>query len=341
MGAVAVTIGDPTGIGPEVALKALNSRDLSRIKILLIGHREPLRIAAKICGLKLKIPDAPEEFDIQTLPRLSLLTPEKLPFPKKLVPGKPTREAAILSFEYIRTAIHLALEKKVSAITTMPISKLSFSLAGLPQGGHTEILQKETRAREVTMMLGAGNLKIALATAHIPLSQVSSSLTVEKLKETVKTTDRALRQLFAVRNPRIAVCAFNPHAGEEGLFGKEEKAIISPALRALKKENLNCSLLPADTAIQKTVAGLFDAVIALYHDQALIPLKALYPGRGYNLTLGLPFIRTSPLHGTAFDIAGKGKADEHSAIDAILLAASLSKRSPARYQVTGSRRQPR
>jgi 4-hydroxythreonine-4-phosphate dehydrogenase len=326
MTTVAVTIGDPAGIGPEVALKALNSRELRRVNILLIGHREPLQKAAKICGLKLKIPDAPEEFDTRTLPHVSLLTPEKLRFPGRISPGKPTREGAILSFEYLRLAMILALEKKVSAITTMPISKLSFSLAGLPQGGHTEILQNETGSANLTMMLGAGNLKISLATTHIPLSAVPSSLRVESLKNTIRATDRALRQLFGVRNPRIAVCALNPHAGEEGLFGEEEKAIISPALKSLKRDNLNCSLLPADVAIQKTAEGLFDAVVALYHDQALIPLKALYPGRGYNLTLGLPFIRTSPLHGTAFDIAGTGKADERSTIDAITLAASLSER---------------
>jgi 4-hydroxythreonine-4-phosphate dehydrogenase len=326
MSVVAVTIGDPAGIGPEVALKALSSPGLRRLRILLIGRREPLEKAAKICHIKLRIPDTPEEFDPRTLPHISLLTPANSPDPGRIVPGKPTREGALLSYESIRLAVSLALRKKVSAITTMPISKLSFSLAGLPQGGHTEILQKETRAHGLTMILGAGKLKLALATTHIPLSAVSSSLTVEKLKETVGATDRALRRLFRVRRPRIAVCAFNPHAGEDGLFGKEEKEIISPALAALRKESLNCFLLPADVAIQKTAAGFFHAAIALYHDQALIPLKVLYPGRGYNLTLGLPFIRTSPLHGTAFDIAGKGKADERSTIDAILLAASLSKR---------------
>lgn len=327
MTVVAVTIGDPAGIGPEVALKALNSPRTRDIQVILISHREPLEKAAKVCGLKLNIPDTPEDFHTQTLLRVSLLTPENVLFSRKIVPGKPTRDGSLLSFEYIRLAIHLALKKKVSAITTMPISKLSFSIAGLPQGGHTEILQKETRARGLTMMLGAGNLKISLATTHIPLSAVPASLTVESLKNTIRATNRALRQLFGVRNPRIAVCAFNPHAGEEGLFGEEEKAIISPALKSLKEENLNCSLLPANVAIQKTAAGLFDAAVALYHDQALIPLKVLYPGRGFNLTLGLPFIRTSPLHGTAFDIAGRGKADERSAIDAILLATSLSKRS--------------
>ena len=216
-------------------------------------------------------------------------------------------------------------------MATAPISKRVLQLAGYPYPGHTELLAKLTHQRECRMMLLGKRLKVVLATVHLPLVQVAQELTRERVRVTLEMAYQGLRKYFAIPRPRLAVAALNPHAGEEGIFGREEKEIIFPAVQGARRQGIHADgPLPADTLFYQAVRGDYDAVVCMYHDQGLIPLKLLHFFGGVGLTLGLPLIRTSVDHGTAYDIAGKDKADPSSMKEAILLAARLARQNQKR-----------
>jgi 4-hydroxythreonine-4-phosphate dehydrogenase len=282
---IAITVGDPAGIGPEIARK---TADDPRIR--------------EVCEPVLYGP----------------------PEGSRFTPGQLSAEAGRAAYDAICAAVRDAQAGTVAAIATAPINKLAFSKADLPWKGHTDLLGHLTGSRRVAMMFWSEPLKVVLATVHVPLAAVPVTLTRDVMAETI---DLAVRELprFGISTPRLAVAGLNPHAGEEGLLGAEERTVIRPAVEAARSRGIQITgPLPADTVFVRARQGEFDAVIACYHDQGLIPVKLLAFGHSVNVTLGLPIIRTSVDHGTAFDIAGKGVADPASLIEATLLAGRLA-----------------
>ena len=282
---IGITVGDPAGIGPEIARKAA---DDPRVR--------------DICEPVLYGPPAGSRF----------------------TPGQLSAEAGRAAYDAICAAVRDAQAGAIAAITTAPINKLAFSRAGLPWKGHTDLLGHLTGSPRVAMMFWSEPLKVVLATVHVPLSQVPTVLTREVMDGTIDLTSRELPR-FGIPLPRLAVAGLNPHAGEEGLLGEEEDRVIRPAVEAARGRGIQIAgPLPGDTVFVRATKGEFDAVIACYHDQGLIPVKLLAFGHSVNVTLGLPIIRTSVDHGTAFDIAGTGVADPTSLIEATRLAARLA-----------------
>ncbi len=320
---IAVTMGDPRGIGPEVVAKAFARDSLHRAcSPFVLGDLNVLQrtLHALGPGLKaVKIEDGlPFEPQPGVIPVLSL---SELPDARI-----PAEEAARASFRYLEKAGKMALEGRVDAIVTGPVSKEEISRAGTPFQGHTEYFASLGGTKEFVMMLAGERLKVSLVTTHLPLSLVPGSLNEEKIVSVIEVTGRGLREYFGIPAPRIAVTALNPHAGEGGLLGKEE-AIISRAVKRASGRGLAVSgPWPADSLFHRAVEGEFDAVVCMYHDQALIPLKLMHFDSAVNVTLGLPFIRTSVDHGVAYDIAGKGVASARSMEEAILLAARMARR---------------
>jgi 4-hydroxythreonine-4-phosphate dehydrogenase len=284
---IGVTLGDPKGIGPEVVRKALASKAvLQGCDTLLFGDTV--------------------YYDWNRS--------------KKLTPSQCGR----LSGYYIEEAARSALRGSVDAIATAPISKEHLNLGGYKYPGHTEFLAHLSRVGEVRMMMAGPSLKTVLVTIHEPLASVSKKLSVAGILKTIEITHDSLKGWFGIRRPRIAVAALNPHAGESGMFGLEEKHMILPAVKKAQAQGWDVTgPHPADTVYHRAVKGEFDCVVSMYHDQGLIPLKLLHFEEAVNITLGLPFVRTSVDHGTAFDIAGKGVADPSSMIAAIVTAAEI------------------
>jgi 4-hydroxythreonine-4-phosphate dehydrogenase len=283
---VAITAGDPAGIGPEIAKKAAD---------------DP-RVRA-VCEPAIYGP----------------------PNGARFAPGVLSPEAGRAAYDAICTAVRDAVEGRVAAIATAPVNKLAFSRAGLPWKGHTDLLAHLTHAPRAAMMFWSEPLKVVLATVHVPLADVPRLLTRELLRDVIDLTARELPR-FGIVRPRLALAGLNPHAGEQGLLGSEDEAVLRPAVHEAYGRGVNVTgPFPGDTIFGRAARGEFDAVIACYHDQGLIPVKLLAFGRAVNVTIGLPIIRTSVDHGTAFDIAGKGIADPSSMIEAVLLAARLSK----------------
>jgi 4-hydroxythreonine-4-phosphate dehydrogenase len=283
---IAITAGDPSGIGPEIARKAT---DDSRVR----ASCEPVLYGP---------PDG-----------------------ASFAPGVLSAAAGQAAYDAIVRAVTDASDGAIAAIATAPINKEAFRLAGLPWSGHTDLLAHLTGARDVAMMFHSEPLRVVLATIHIPLAEVPRALTIPVLERTIALTARELPR-FDKAYPRIAVAGLNPHAGEHGLFGREEADVIAPAIEACRRRGIDVSgPFPADTLFVRARRGEFDVVIACYHDQGLIPVKLAAFGQAVNVTLGLPIVRTSVDHGTAFDIAGKGVADPASMIAAVLLAARLAR----------------
>lgn len=312
-------MGDPSGIGPEVTLKALARGDLSkRANFLVIGDASALDSV----GCKLKLGLEVPVLDLANAPV------------KKISYGVSRPSYGKASVEYIDAALGILKRGMADALVTAPINKASVSAAGM-RGfkGHTEYLADRTGTRRYAMMLAGKDLRVTLVTRHIALKDVPRSISAASVLSAIRITDKYLKRYFGIRHPKICVAGLNPHAGDEGLFGDEEKRIVVPAVRAAAAEGIG-AIGPAapDAIFYAALAGKYDAVIALYHDQGLIPFKMLYFRTGVNLTLGLPFVRTSPDHGTAFDIAGKFVADPSSMIEAIALACRLSSKtcSPGR-----------
>ncbi len=327
---LALTMGDPAGIGPEIVLKALASPEVAAAcRPVVVGDAGLLdRLRAAVApSLRLLPARAPSAADPG--PAVEVIQPRPLSW-KEPVVGRVDAEAGRASLAYIEKAVSLAMAGAVDAMVTAPISKEAVHLAGSAFPGHTEMLAHLTGARDYAMMLVGGKLRVSLATIHIPLRLVPLDLREDRLLTVIRLTARALADM-GLPGSRVAVCGLNPHAGEGGLFGDEEKRIIRPAiLRAEAEGLLVAGPLPADTVFHRALKGEFEGVVAMYHDQGLGPLKTLYFDQGVNVTLGLPIVRTSVDHGTAFDIAGRGEANPGSMVAAIRLAAVMAANRPAR-----------
>ena len=283
---IAITVGDPAGIGPEIAQKAA---DDPRVR--------------EVCDPILYGPPSGAHFE----------------------PGVLSAEAGRAAYEAICSAVRDALADQVAGIATAPVNKLAFARAGLSWKGHTDLLGHLTGSGRVAMMFWSEPLKVVLATVHVPLAEVPRVLTRELLDAIITLTARELPR-FGIREPRLALAGLNPHAGEAGLLGEEETRTLRPAIVAARERGVRIEgPFPGDTVFVRAARGEFDAVIACYHDQGLIPVKLLAFGRAVNVTLGLPIVRTSVDHGTAFDIAGKGVADHSSMVEAVCLAARLAR----------------
>lgn len=308
---IGITMGDPNGIGPEIIIKSLLCSEVQNQCLPIVyGDSEILNEAKKLTGFNNKI-------DITNVTNLSF---------QELSIGRSHKLAGMASIEYIKAAVESALVGKLDAIVTAPISKESIHLAGSNYPGHTEMLRDLTGASNVAMMFVGGEFRIVLVTIHCALSDVPKLINEEKILDSIKLANDSLIQYFRVEDPRIVVCGLNPHAGESGAFGNEEALHILPAVKKAKRMGINViGPIAADTLFYMARKGRWDAVIAMYHDQGLIPFKMLFFEHGVNVTLGLPIIRTSPDHGTAFDIAWKGNADPSSMISAIGVALELAK----------------
>jgi 4-hydroxythreonine-4-phosphate dehydrogenase len=319
---IGITMGDPVGIGPEIALKALSRKTLYDIcRPLVLGDKRALKGLNDMLELHLALHsvNGPEEgrYEVGVVDIAEL---SHLPA-NQLHSGRPSAETGSAMVQYITTGIDWALERKIHGLVTCPINKAAMAAAGFAFPGHTELLAKRTSTSDYVMMLAGNKLRVALVTIHVPLANVSKLLTEDAIMKALGITERALRELFGIPEPRLAVAALNPHCGEAGLFGDEEVSIIGPAIDKAKALGLQVSgPHPADTLFYWALKGRWDAVLAMYHDQGLIPFKMVHFTDGVNTTLGLPIIRTSVDHGTAYDIAGQGKADPGSLAAAIGMA---------------------
>ncbi len=329
---VAVTMGDPAGIGPEIIIKALSLAELSRLsRPVVIGDARVMKNAMKFSKgspVALKEIKRLDDGDFRT-GMINILDMDNVDFPK-LRMGKVSVEGGRASVKYVERAIDLAMDKKVDAIATGPINKEAINKAGFRFDGHTELLAKRTGAKHSAMMFLSDSIRVMLVTTHLPLSQVAKEIDKKKVLDTIKLADKELTELLGKR-PRIGVAGLNPHAGEGGIFGSEEEKIISPAIDEAKKLGINVKgPVSADAIFYLANLNMFDIVIAMYHDQGLIPLKLLSFNKSVNVTVGLPIIRTSVDHGTGFDIAGKGWANPSSMIQAIKVAAMMAMKKKAK-----------
>ncbi len=323
-----LTMGDPAGIGPEVIAKALARRAVRELcRPIVIGSRPVMEETVRSLRLRLRMVTVHEHTQSWgSSVEVPVLDPLERPL-GKFRAGVVAEKTGAASVAFIETAVRLAQAGCVDAIVTGPINKEAINLAGCHYPGHTELLAALTNSEESGMMILGGPLKIMFTTTHVAIRNLSDTLTTDRVLQAIRLATRGLREYFGVAQPRIGVAALNPHAGESGLFGDEEREIISPASRQARRAGILASdPLPADTLFGKAVRGDYDCVVAMYHDQGLIPLKLVAFGKCVNLTVGLPIIRTSVDHGTAYDIVGKGVADPGSLIEAITLAAMLARR---------------
>jgi 4-hydroxythreonine-4-phosphate dehydrogenase len=322
---IAITMGDPAGIGPEVTVKALACPEVwDRCRPLVIGDGATLkRISSLIDGAprpRLIAQPSEARFDPNTPDVLDLHNVAL----DSIQPGNVSAAAGRASVDYVERAVTLVQEGQADAITTGPINKAALKAAGIPYIGHTELLAALIGEERVTTMLATEGLRVVHVTRHVPLAQVAALITRERVLETTRLTDAGLRQM-GISCPRIAVAALNPHGGDEGLMGREELDAIGPAVEAARAEGIEATgPIPADSVFFRAIRGEFDVVVAMYHDQGHIPIKTYGFERSVTLTLGLPIVRTSVDHGTAFDIAWQGIANEESMVEALRLAAQLA-----------------
>jgi 4-hydroxythreonine-4-phosphate dehydrogenase len=326
-----ITMGDPAGIGPEVIAKALAGRTLRSIcRPLVIGSLPVMQRTITMLKLKLNVTEVDGDRPIPAGNNsIGVLDPLATPL-KGFASGVAAAETGAASVAFIKKAVELAQAGCIDGVVTAPINKEAINMAGCHFPGHTELLANLTHSPESGMMIVGGPLRIMFVTTHVAINDLPSLLTQAGIEKGIRLAHLALTTLFAIKKPRIGVAALNPHAGEHGLFGDEEGRIVLPAARAAQAQGILASdPQPADTLFGKAARGQYDAVVALYHDQGLIPLKLVAFGSCVNLTVGLPIIRTSVDHGTAFDIVGKGIADPGSLIEAVKLAAKLAVRRAA------------
>ncbi|RBI82935.1 4-hydroxythreonine-4-phosphate dehydrogenase PdxA [Rhodosalinus halophilus] len=314
---VAVTCGEPAGIGPELAAKAWAALGAD-LPFFLIG--DPRHLPGGTPVAEIAAPEEAAEASARALPVLPH------PFPAPATPGRPDARNAQEVVATIARAVDLVQSGTARAVCTLPIHKQALAEgAGFAFPGHTEYLAALAGVAHVVMMLVSPRLRVVPATIHIPLAEVPGALTQPHLERVLRITHDGLRDRFGLDRPRIAVAGLNPHAGEGGRMGREEIEIIAPVLERLRAAGMELrGPLSADTMFHAAARETYDAAVAMYHDQALIPVKTLDFDRGVNLTLGLPFVRTSPDHGTAFDIAGTGRANPASTLEALRLAAQLA-----------------
>src|SRR6185436_3667968 len=315
MARIAISLGDPCGIGPEVVVRALAARP--DVDAIVYGDAGMLARAAGSAGVP-----APAADRIRAVTTLS---------PGDVPPGKPNDEAGQAQLAYLAAATTAALAGEVAGLVTAPISKHWIARAGFAFPGHTEYLASRAGVREFAMMLAGPSLRVTVATTHVPLRDVAGLLTADGIASTIWLTVEGLARRFGIAAPRVAVAGLNPHAREAGRFGDEEDRRVRPAIEAARAR-IAAAEIPAeisgphvpDVVFRDAARGRYDAVVALYHDQGLIPLKLLHFDEGVNVTLGLPFVRTSPDHGTAYDIAGSGRASPTSFLAALDLAARIA-----------------
>ena len=323
---IAITMGDPAGIGPEIIVKALGEKAaFARCRPVVLGDEGILSYTARWLKARvtIKMIKEVEEGDFKpgiiNLIPLTNLSPEEVPL------GAPQSRGGEAAYRYIERGVELARAGAVDALVTAPISKEALNAAGYPFPGHTELLAKMTGSEDQVMMLAGSTLRVALVTTHLPLREVPAALSREKITKTIETTSQGLKDYWGIKSPHLAVAGLNPHAGEGGLFGSEEQEVITPAIEDCRQKGMAIDgPLPPDSLFFRAASGQYDAVVSMYHDQGLIPLKLLHFRDGVNITLGLPIIRTSVDHGTGYDIAGQGTADPTSLINAILLASKMA-----------------
>lgn len=322
---ITITMGDPAGIGPEIILKTLLRDDIYKVcSPIVLGDIDVLKMVSKKIGsLSFNVIATPSQVtgnpglvDVISVSNLKR---------DSFIPGQPTVDGGKAMVDYIVKAVDLDKDDQVSAMVTCPINKELMHRAGYRFDGHTELLAKLTNTKDYVMMLVGDRLRVSLVTIHCALKEVPQRLNKGLILKTIKITYRALEEDFAIKRPHVAVAGLNPHAGEAGLFGLEDKEIIRPAVEEAKDDGLLVDgPFPPDTIFYHAINGKFDAVVAMYHDQGLIPVKLLNFSDSVNITLGLPIIRTSVDHGTAYDIAGKGVADPSSLIAAIKMATRIA-----------------
>ncbi|MBK5276655.1 MAG: 4-hydroxythreonine-4-phosphate dehydrogenase PdxA [Desulfuromonadales bacterium] len=325
---IAITMGDPCGVGPEIVVTALRSPDVKNICTpFVIGDRLALERALSVCrsGLKIYEITCPEDTETAPLGAIALLSLSQLT-DADLVYGSPTTAAGDAAFRYICAAARFCLEGRAAAMATAPISKEAMNRAGHDYPGHTELLAELCGTNDFVMMLAGDLLRVSLVTIHEALADIPRLVTFEQVLKTIRITSAGVARLTGKPRPRLAVLALNPHCGEGGMFGGEEREIIGPAIAAAQREGIDAvGPLSADTLFHFAQQGAYDGVVAMYHDQGLIPLKMLHFDDGVNITLGLPIIRTSVDHGTAYDLAGTGRASEKSLLAAIRMAVKMTK----------------
>ncbi|MCX8666432.1 4-hydroxythreonine-4-phosphate dehydrogenase PdxA [Acetobacteraceae bacterium B3987] len=315
---IALTMGDPAGIGPELTRRVWDNLKGSGRVFFWIG--DPALLGADTPYREIQHPSEAVACFSDSLPVLPLSCPEPV------YPGRPSPGNAVAVIESIRKAVHYTLEGDAGAVVTNPIAKHVLAASGFPHPGHTEFLAALCGASgQEIMMLACPELKVTLTSIHIPLKKAIDTLSVERIVAVTRVTAAALRRDFGLSQPRLAIAGLNPHAGENGMMGDEEKRIIRPAVEALRREGINViGPMPPDTMFSAAARPRYDAAVCLYHDQGLIPVKTLDMAGGVNVTLGLPIIRTSPDHGTAFDIAvGPGETGQAS-ISSLLSALAMA-----------------
>ncbi|MBF0558052.1 MAG: 4-hydroxythreonine-4-phosphate dehydrogenase PdxA [Nitrospirae bacterium] len=308
---IAITIGDPAGIGPEVVLKAIMSNDIAGLcQPVIIGDRAVIEEAVE----RFDFPVSPEYIEIVNVGEIT---------DREFIKGRPTDTGGRAAAAYIKKAVDLALNNSVDAIVTAPISKESLRMAGFQWPGHTEMLAELTGSKDFAMVFYSDNLRLILVTRHTALRNVPSMITKDKVLKTIVLARKAC-DLMDIEGPRIAVAGLNPHSGEAGIFGSEEIDEIEPAVKEARQLGMPVSgPYPADALFHRAYKGEFDIIVCMYHDQGLIPFKMIAFDKGVNITVGLPIIRTSPDHGTAYDIAWKGIASPSSIIEAIKLSVKM------------------
>jgi 4-hydroxythreonine-4-phosphate dehydrogenase len=329
---LALTLGEPAGIGPDITLKAwLSRKELNLPAFYLLGDANCVARRAKTLGMQVKLADVPVEDVKRTFPdALPVVATGQRATAE---PGKPDRTSADAALASIRCAVEHVLAGRAAAVVTNPIAKQVLYRAGFRHPGHTEFLAELAasagRSPQPVMMLWAPVLAVVPVTIHVPLREAVARLSTELIVSTARITAQGLQSRFGVAQPRLAFSGLNPHAGEDGSLGTEEQTIVTPAIEILRREGLDArGPLPADTMFHEAARQSYDCAICMYHDQALIPIKTLAFEEAVNVTLGLPFVRTSPDHGTAFDIAGTGRANPASLIAALRLAARMAMASP-------------
>jgi 4-hydroxythreonine-4-phosphate dehydrogenase len=324
---IAITMGCPVGVGPEILVRFFDGlRSGADCPAVVLGDPAVLSRAAELLRVQVEPVSWQPGQQIRpgTMPvlELSQLNAEELRW------GEPNRKTSLAMAEYIWAAVQGTLQGDFSAMVTCPISKKALNNAGVHYPGHTEMLADLTDSAHYRMMMAGSRLRVVLVTIHEPLAEVSRLLNIAEIQDCLRMTATSLRRDFAVSRPRIAVAGLNPHSGEQGMFGREEIEIIAPALAGYAREDNAAEVTgpwPPDTVFYKAANGEFDAVVCMYHDQGLIPFKLLHFQDGVNVTLGLPIVRTSVDHGTAYDIAGQGKADPASLRAAWQMAAEIAR----------------
>ncbi len=339
--ALLVTMGDPTGVGAEIIVQAAGQGAFAGLSrpVVVVGDLAIMQRAAEVCGLKVTWQPVPQS------PLASgelLLSGRALPLRinSRLDPaiqryGQPDLSSGRAMADYISWACDRCIAGEAAGMVTAPINKQALQLAGVDFPGHTELLAARCDTDQAVMMLAGERLKVCLVTTHCALREVPRRLTIDRILTTIRITMKSLRRQFGLLQPRLAVLALNPHAGEGGLFGEEEQQVILPAIEAARSEGIVASgPHSADTLFWFAARGHYDAVICMYHDQGLIPLKLLHFDDAVNVTLGLPIVRTSVDHGTAYDQAGSGKASSASLVAAVKMADAMAEQQESRARST-------